>query len=229
MGLIDNEIVYGSISSKDFNVFCSGAGSYTSPQRKYKKTDIAGRNGTLYRDLDSFNNVDVEYKCIINGDLADFERFKAFLNAQSGYKRLEDSFHPDEYRMGVVKPIDPKVKYEDGVAFDLEFNCMPQRFLKEGEKTYHITQSGQLVNNTYFTAKPLVRVYDNGFITFNGKTLNISNISGYMDIDSELMDCYKGDTNLNANVSGEFPVLVAGVNTITCTGTIDIIPRWWTL
>lgn len=227
MGLID--LTFNGKSIKDFHVFCTGAGASTSPSRKYDTVEIDGRNGTIYRDKGSFSNVVVEYKCVIYGDMKDFESLRAFINAQSGYKRLEDSERPYEYRMGVAQPIEPTIKAENAVSFSMMFDCMPQRFLKEGEKTFTINQSGVLMNNTEFDAKPLIRVYDNGFITINNKTLNIVDLSGYIDIDCETMDCYKGSANMNANVSGDFPILKSGVNQITATGSIDIIPRWWTL
>lgn len=233
MGIIDNEVVFSGISTKEFNIYCSGGGSFSSPSRQYDAVDIAGKNGTTYRDKKSYNNVELEYKCLIYGDISDYERFKAFLMSQSGYKRLEDSFHPDEYRMAIYRDaISPKIKgEEEGASFKLVFECLPQRYLKSGEKPIQITTQGTIANNTFYEAKPLIRVYESGSITINGKTLTYTNVDGYMDIDCEKMDCYKGNTNMNRYTSGNFPTLdiVNGVNAIACTGTIEIIPRWWTL
>lgn len=231
MGIIDNELVFAGKSSKDFNIFCSGLGSYGSPAHEYEIVKIAGKIGNELRDKKTFSNVEVAYKCLIYGDIEDFERFRAFLNSQSGYQRLEDTMHPDEYRMAVyTEALEPNIKGDtEGASFSLVFNCKPQRFLKDGEKTYHITTSGQLMNNTLYEAKPLIRVYEDGAITINGKALSYSNVSGYIDIDCEKMDAYKGSTNMNRYVLGTFPTLTPGLNTISCTGSIDIIPRWWTL
>lgn len=224
MGLI--EIYYNGKSSKDFNIFATGAGASTSPARKYDTVEIAGRNGSIYRDKKSYSNVSVAYKCVILGDMEDFERFRAFMNSQIGYNRLEDSERPYEYRMAVAEPINPNVQGDDAVTFELSFDCMPQRFLKDGEKTFHIVESGSLINN-YYESKPMLRAYADGSITINDATLTLTNVDGYVDIDCELMDAYKGNINMNSNVSGTFPTLKNGLNTIT--GTVDIIPRWWTL
>lgn len=231
MGIIDNEVVFNGISTKEFNIYCSGRGSFSSPSRQYDAVDIAGKNGTTYRDKKSYNNVALEYKCLIYGDISDYERFKAFLMSQSGYKRLEDSFHPDEFRKAIFNgSIEPKIKgEEEGASFKLVFNCLPQRFLKSGEKQIQITSKGSIVNNTYYEAKPLIRVYEDGTITINDKTFTYTNVDGYMDIDCETMDCYKGNVNMNRYTSGDFPLLTNGINQVSCTGTIDIIPRWWTL
>lgn len=58
----------------------------------------------------------------------------------------------------------------------------------------------------------------------------ISNLDEYIEIDSELMNCFKGTALKNDTVKGaEFPVLKSGVCTINCTGNvtrIEVIPRW---
>ena len=53
-----------------------------------------------------------------------------------------------------------------------------------------------------------------------------------MTIDCEQMDAYAGTTNLNNLVSGSFPVIPGGEQTITITGgitSISVVPNWWTL
>lgn len=230
MGIIDNEIIIDGVSTKDFHIYCSGVGSFSSPERQYDKVEIPGKNGVVYRDRKSYSNVEVVYKCLIYGDIEDFDRFRTYVNSKVGYFRLEDSFHPDEYRMAILTdPISPKMKSDDMASFKLEFDCMPQRFLKDGEKSYTITTSGQLMNNTLFEAKPLIKVTESGSLTINGKTLTFTNIQSETIIDCEEMDCYAGSTNMNRYVSGEFPTLKSGINQIACSGTIVIIPRWWTL
>ena len=56
---------------------------------------------------------------------------------------------------------------------------------------------------------------------------------GYVVIDSELMDCYKGLTNKNNDVTlTEFPKFAPGANNITFDGDItslEILGRWRTL
>lgn len=58
----------------------------------------------------------------------------------------------------------------------------------------------------------------------------ISDLDEYIEIDSELMNCFKDTILKNDKVKGtEFPVLQPGVCTINCTGDvtrIEVIPRW---
>ena len=229
MGL--NEFVYNSKSTRDFGIYCSGADTYAAPMRKYTAIEIKGKNGLILEDEKAFSNATLGYKCIIMGGIDNYERFKAFMASQSGYKRLEDTFHPDEYREAVLaESISPVIKGDYDVAsFGIVFSAKPQRFLKDGEKTYSFNGSGVLMNNTLFDAKPMIRVYGNGTVTINGASFTVSNVDGYVDVDSEEMDAFKGSTNMNNYFAGDFPVLTSGLNTIVSTVAIDIKPRWYTI
>ena len=58
----------------------------------------------------------------------------------------------------------------------------------------------------------------------------ISEVDETIEIDSELMNCFKGTVLKNHIVTSEgFPVLKPGENSITCAGNvrrIEIVPRW---
>lgn len=235
MGL--NFLTIGDISSADYGIFLSGEGSFQAPRRSYQEITIPGRNGTLTIDDDRMENVPVEYKMIIvNTFPADYSGFRNALLSLRGYQRIEDTFHPDEYRMGLFRDgIEPKtygLRNESG-KFELDFDCKPQRWLKSGEKPIELSGNGVIYNETLFDAKPLIRVYGNGVLGVGEETITIFGVNGYIDIDSEVEDAYQGDANLNSNIvlsSGEFPVLRPGENGVTLGSGITrviITPRWW--
>lgn len=229
MGL--GEFFYAGKSTRDFNIYCSGAGTYSAPSRKYTAVEIPGKNGVKLEDEESFSNAPILYKCLIMGDVADYDRFRSFLMAQRGYQRLEDSFHPDEFRYAALaESLSPKIKGSDDVAsFKLEFSALPERWLKSGERAIPISASGVIVNNTDYESEPLIRVLGNGTVTINGTSFTVSNVDGYVDVDCAEMDAYKGSTNMNGYFTGSFPKLKPGPNTITCTAAIEIKPRWYTI
>lgn len=227
-------LVFNGESSMDFHVGIKGSGVFNSPKRKVDTVSVDGRNGALTIDRGYYENVTVKYPCYI---VRDFERnmadFSAFLLSQVGYKRLEDTLHPDEYRMAMVSKeldIDVKGKAKAGV-FDLTFSCKPQRYLKSGEETLSFTNSATILNETRYPSRPLIRLYGTGTLTVNGNTLSVDALypKSYIDIDCDLMDAYWQTTNYNNYISGTFPELVPGENTISYSGNFDIIPRWWTL
>ena len=93
-----------------------------------------------------------------------------------------------------------------------------------------------LVNSTLFSARPLIRVYGYGTVTVGDMTVTVAQSSyAYIDIDSEMMDCYHEDDNANGYVSfstGEFPVLPAGATVLSYSGNITkviVTPHWWRL
>lgn len=95
--------------------------------------------------------------------------------------------------------------------------------------------SSQMANPTLFPSEPLIRVTGTGSFEMDGVTVTVTDCDEYVDIDCELMDCYEGTTNRNADVmfsTYDFPKLQPGENDITILDGIthiEIWPRWWRL
>ncbi|MDU6337913.1 MAG: phage tail protein, partial [Clostridium sporogenes] len=63
----------------------------------------------------------------------------------------------------------------------------------------------------------------------NNEIIKFTNISDYIELDSEMMECYKSNVPLNHLMIGNFPIFQVGENNISWTGNIskiEIIPRW---
>lgn len=92
-----------------------------------------------------------------------------------------------------------------------------------------------IYNPTQYESRPLIRVTGYGTLTLGNETITVDSGQTYVDIDSEIMDCYNGTTNKNSKVtfsSGKFPVLPAGVTGVSYSGSItkvEITPRWYRL
>lgn len=226
---------YGGKNCRDFGIYVSGSGTFNSAERDVEKAEIPGRNGDLLIDNKRFKNVTVTYPAFVREKfkgLTDYARM--WLLEDPGYRRLEDTYHPDEYRMArFAGPLDFDVRFlNQSGECNISFDCMPQRYLKSGEITLDATGGLQLVNPTPFTALPLIRVYGTyGNILVGNTTVQISEIDEYVDIDSDTQNAYKGATNCNANIStSDFPQLPAGQTGVSSEGNItkiEITPRWW--
>lgn len=233
--MIRNWLTFDGVSSKDFGVYINGNQTYNAPARSREVINVPGRNGALMLDNGRFDNIDVTYHSFIYREFSEnVEGFRNLLLSRTGYKRLEDTYHPEEYRLGVYKGdfSADVVEWLEAGEFDLVFDCKPQRFLTSGEEEVEFTASGSILNDTLQIAKPLLRVYGTGSFTVGSGTMTISSANTYTDIDCDLMDAYKGTTNCNGNVSGTFPTLTPGENTVTLnTGITKIIitPRWWVI
>lgn len=131
-----HSLIFGGVNSALFNVYISGGGTFSAPQRDVEVVSVPGRNGDLIIDNGRWRNIEVRYPAFIpSGFKSNIDAFRAAICRKTGYQRLEDTYHPDEYRLGMLSSgIDPSTKYMNQAAsMDLVFNCKPQRFLKSGE------------------------------------------------------------------------------------------------
>lgn len=233
-----NYITFDNTDLKTYGLYISGTNTMNAPVRAYDSITIPGRNGALIGSEKRLENIEVVYPAFIYTNLKqNLASLRAFLLSKVGYKKLVDTYHPDEFRMGYYAgglEAEPTMKL-DAARFDLVFNCKPQRYLNSGLSVTALTASGSITNPTLFESQPLLRVYGTGDITVNGVKITISEADTYTDIDCEIMEAYKGSTLKNYAISLDsvyFPVLSPGSNTITLgTGVtaVDITPRWWTI
>lgn len=179
-------LIFDGISLKDYGVYISGDAVYDSPERDVEMISIPGRNGTFALDKGRFNNIEVTYPAGVFSDsqtnFADkVSALRNQLASRTGYRRIEDEYHPDEYRMGVYKrglEFDP-VHYNEASEFEITFDCKPQRFLKSGETEITIPSQGggyNLTNPTLFESKPLLMVDGYGDINIDDQVISIDNV-----------------------------------------------------
>lgn len=158
---------FGSISSKDYDVYITQESAYDAPQRDVEFIDIAGRNGSYVLDKGRFLNIQVSYRCGIAGedDNVFKERIRTFRNAlasQIGYQRLTDDYHDTRYREAVFTDgINVEMADRQAGEFTVTFNCKPQRFRTDGESRLSIydgttVQNTSIFNPTRFDARPLI-------------------------------------------------------------------------
>lgn len=233
-----NYFTFDGVSSRNFGVFISGTDVFNAAPRNIQTIAVPGRSGTLTIDNKRFENVELTYPAFIYDTFrANVQGLRNFLLSSAGYRRLEDTYNPEQYMMARYVSglsVDSTERRKEG-QFNLTFDRMPQRFLKSGETAQTFTADGSITNSTLYDARPLIRVYGTGSLGIGTETITITTNPGYIDIDSEMMDAYYGAVNCNSYItlsSGEFPVLAPGYNGIDLGSGItrvDITPRWWVL
>lgn len=132
-----NKLIFGGIDSSDYNVFISGTDTFSAPERDVEYVSVAGRNGDLIIDNGRWKNITVTYPAFIPNTFENrIGEFRAEMMKKLGYQRLEDTYHPDEFRLASfsdgMNPSNITAFHRFG-EFALAFNCKPQRFLKSGE------------------------------------------------------------------------------------------------
>lgn len=226
------------VNCRAYGIMVSGEKTFDAPERDIKSISVPGRNGDLTIDNGRFKNITVTYPAIIYGNFANNARqVRAWLCSVPGYRRLEDDYDTETFRMA---------RFDAGLGFKtwannangevkIQFDCMPQRFLKSGEATVTKTASGGYITNpTQFDALPLITVNGtgSGTVTVGSTRVSISDIGTSVALDCEICRAYNGDTARDGTITGKFPALVPGRNTIRWTGgvtSVEITPRWWTV
>lgn len=243
-------IVYGGMSSDNYGMVVSEAPSFERPTRKQTIFNVPGKNGAIIFQEDAWEDIVRSYEVwiageivedsggVISGTLAErIDAFEAALNSKKGWQRLEDNFEPDVFRLAY---------YSGGDGFSnnltmygeatLNFTCRPERFLKSGETAETVSHGDTMNNPTLFNSKPLIKITvpssNTVTVSIGGKTIS-AEVTDYIYIDCESMSAYRQATeNKNDKISGSFPVLAPGTNTIGITGTVtkvEITPRYFTI
>lgn len=232
-----NFFIFGEKRSCDYGIYISGSGTFNAPERDEESVEIPGRNGDLIISRNRFKNITVKYPAFIRKDFTkNVEAAKGWLLYKTGYLRMEDTYHPDYYRMAQFKgPIDFDVRFLNRAGeTTLLFNCKPQRWRKDGESPIKILTPKSIYNDA-FPALPLIKVNGTGAgnLYVGAFSIKILELEDYIMLDSDLQDAYRDTQNKNSAIStSAFPVLETGENTISWDGgieNIEITPRWWTL
>lgn len=168
-------------SSKTFDLIITGGAIFDAPERDVELIEIPGRNGSYVQDLGRFKNVTVTYQCALTStkehEFVDaMRKVREWLCSKRGYCRLWDDFNPGEYRMAMFKGY-IEVTNEAPVVgrFELSFDCMPQRFLLNGDNPVEVSDGGSIFNPTMFGSSPLLQVWGYGDININDNKITIPN------------------------------------------------------
>lgn len=222
--MVFNTLTFDGVNSIDKGIYITGEAVYNAPERQMDMIPIPGRSGALAIDQGRFENITVTYPAgCFGSDQSKFaekmREFRNILASRYRYVRLEDSYHPDEYRLALYKAgldVDP-VSYSTAGEFKIEFECKPQRFLKSGEipiELYEMqvltdhnldpltTETGEeleartpikkIINPTEFEARPTIITPSPGTINFGGQLVTISgSFTLPIHIDCDMMEIYQ--------------------------------------
>ena len=224
-----NSFSFDDIDSLENGVYITGEAVFNAPERAMEMVAIPGRNGALAIDYGRYENILVTYPAgMFAENQAEFaEKMRSFRNKlvlRHTYKKIIDTYHPDEYRLGLYKSgleVD-SVKYNSAGEFAIVFECKPQRYLINGDVPIEIEyepdyledhnlepiethsgdkietgyQDGTFTNPTDFSGSPLLIVPAAGGINLNGQIIGVSATDdGPIYIDTESGAIYTEDSS----------------------------------
>lgn len=231
-------ITINNKTSLDYGLYVKDKDTFKSPRRDVEYISVPGRNGDLILDNGRYENVEITYDlAFVNDPTDDFDDavkdIKEWLYAPQGYFKLSDSYDSSYYRWASLSSnVDLKQQLNDFGDLSITFNCKPFKYSFIGDGKLTLTTSGAVLNPEVYSSKPYMKITGSGacLVVINNVPCAFSSVDEYVEIDSEMMTVYKGSTlKNNTFVSNSFPVLKAGVNTVTLSNTItklEIIPRW---
>lgn len=228
-----NYFTFDGVESTIFNTYIAKSNMFDAPKENIESVQIPGSNRIVHLSNNTYEPFILNVECYIPRNMKNYiDGIRNYLYFAKKSTKYIEALKPDEYRIAsFVDAFEVKASDRQGAAFNLTFECRPERFLKSGDETTTLTASGTINNPTNFASKPLLKVYGTGTFSVNDNEMQITSADQFTVIDCDTLQCYKADVNCNNNVVGDFIQLQPGENTITLDGItqIDIVPRWWTI
>ena len=235
---------YNGRSSAEFGLHIEKKDVFSAPEYDAEFISIPGRSGDIINPNRRFANIKVTYTVFlarknIAALAAVLRDIKGWLYSESDrYHELTDSYDAEYFRYGVISGnLDIEEQLNKVGSFTVTFNCKPFKYSFAGQEVLATgTKRLSVTNPTAFESRPYIKLYGSGAVTLtisspdSTSLWTISAIDEYIEIDSELMNCFKDTVLKNDTVKGaEFPALKPGVCTINCNGDvsrIEVVPRW---
>lgn len=227
-------ILYNNRRNTELEVSIVKRPNIPTSNKRYEEIEIEGRDGKLYRDLNSKEDVEISIEFNFSSkDPNEFHtktrKIKRWLKSDIDNKLVfSDDIH-FYYKVKKVEIDDIERSLKRKGKFTAIFTCEPYQYLLEGIELQEIKKE---IYNDYDIAKPIYHIRGNGTFEFmvNDNSMLVD-IEGSMIIDTDLRLAYNEfGINKNTKVLGNYEdlYLIEGKNTFEFPSefTIDIIPNW---
>jgi len=217
----------GKDSYEDFGIVINKLPHEVIPESDIEEIEIIGRDGTLTID----NKAKKSYLLTIECTLIDFGKIEEIKTWLQGAGDLVFNWKNDfKYEARLNSKVDIKQVLSILGEFQIIWKVQPYKKSIRNDQII-LNAPGTIYNPGSANSKPVIKVYGTGAITLtiNSNIVNLTNVSGYVTINSDLMDCYKDTILKNTDMNGEFPEFIKESNVISWTGTvtkIEITPNW---
>lgn len=151
------EMSFNGISSKELGLVIQEPPAFEYPEKDYEVQHIPGRSGDIVVNLGSYKNIKRTYNMVnvfskyatgiyewkpghqpLDSNFQVRARAMTdWLMGANGYCRLEDDYEPDIYRKAMYYSEGNFTNiYDQATAAKLTFECMPQRFYRDGTTSH---------------------------------------------------------------------------------------------
>lgn len=219
--------IFNGISSEKFGIIVNKLPSIFRPAKDIKKIEIEGRDGFLLQDNNAYESIIKTVECTIR-NTEQIDEICEWLNGSGDV--IFSSEDTKKYKATIINEIEFSKILREFKSFIIQFECQPYGH-DLNNSVITLTKNDVIYNSTNTISKPTIKIFGTGSVdlTINSSTIHLTNIVDYVEINSELMDCYKDTVLKNNDMNGDFPIFTKGKNVISWTGTvvaIEIIPNW---
>jgi phage-related protein len=245
-----HDFVFDNKSLHSFGFTIKERPEFEIPERDFELVDIAGADGSSISDNLRYKNVERVYTINRNPFWQTEKSNQELINSiidwlysfDGSYKILRDTYHKGYFCYAVCQnPTSITSATENLLETTVTFSRKPYWYSDVGQQAINYNSGAtsatfELFNSENYFSLPYIKVTTEGAftLTVNDVEMKASSCSKYLEFDSELQNVFKGSTDKNKVISGDyFPKFKVGKNTITVSSTSDnqitsiqIIPRW---
>lgn len=231
----------------DFSCYWDGSQVFRRAEKQVNKYEVLGRSGDILVSDERYTNIIIPFNCFIKENfLANYHALIDYLQNVNGYAELRTTEEPDYFRLATFhSTVEPSMNdYNHSGQFVIEFDCMPQLWLNEGQVWKDLkSRDNVLINPTYSPAYPLFKVVSSGMIVLPFIRIEVDSTDNtpiYIDCSGGNIDAYSivnGEkVNKNSkvglsNVMRYDTSIPSGMQTIAMYyfSSAQIMPRWYRL
>ena len=189
------------------------------PKHSYQQYTIPGRNGYLAIDNKTYDPLLLSLECHLDTNNLDMNEIRAWLD---GYGELQ--INNERKYTGYISNAISFEKITHFRKFIIQFTLQP---LAKAVSTTEINALSidSFESDTYANTFPIITITGTGNISLsiNNVGFTIYNADGTYILDCEAKVITKSGINQSGNMSGEFPYIVNGTNSVIKSGTITAL------
>jgi phage-related protein len=223
---------WNGVRCTEFGIHVSEQPPLTIPAERATYTNVPGRSGSLttLEGDDVYDDLVLTATCFVL-DAARIPEIAAWLKGSGmiTFANRQGGFH--YARIANQISFEKILRGNPHKSFAVNFRCKPFWYA-ENVGTIMLTTSGTVINNPGSVfSEPVITVYGSGDITLMvGLTIvELEGITDSITLDTTIMEAYSSTASMNSNMSGNFPLLVPGMNAVSWNGSvtkIEVNPNW---
>ncbi len=229
---MNDYFIWNGVDCRTYGIHVSELPPITIPAERTTQTNVPGRPGSLttLEGRDVYDDMLLAVQCFI----ADPAQIPAIVAWLKGAGTVVFPNRPGgHYRARIANqiPFEKILRGNPHCSFAVNFRCFAFWYQDEVADVT-VTISGTTITNPGSVySEPVLTVTGSGDITLTvGTTIvELTGIAESIVIDCALKEAYKGTVLMNEHMTGDFPILVPGLNAISWTGNVTRVvvkPNW---